>query len=117
MSGRSPVMTLRGRAAECEALNQLVASAKAGRSQVLVLHGEAGIGKTALLDYLLTRSADCRVARSAGVEAEMELPFAGLHQLCTPFLALVDGLPPPQRDALQTAFGIRTGPVPDRFLV
>ena len=117
MSGHTTSMALRGRAAECEALNQLVASAKAGRSQVLVLHGEAGIGKTALLDYLLARSADCRVARSAGVEAEMELPFAGLHQLCSPFLVLLDRLPAPQQEALQTAFGLRAGPVPDRFLV
>jgi DNA-binding CsgD family transcriptional regulator len=117
MTDRPSALPLRGRSAECEALNLLVTSARAGHSQVLVLHGEAGIGKTALLDYLLARSAGCRIARSAGVESEMELPFAGLHQLCSPFLGLLNRLPQPQRDALQTAFGMRGGAVPDRFLV
>ena len=77
---------LRGRTNECEILDNLLNGARAGRSQVLVLRGEAGIGKTALLDYLLTRASGCRIARSAGVESEMELPYAGLHQLCGPLL-------------------------------
>jgi DNA-binding CsgD family transcriptional regulator len=94
-----------------------VAAAKAGRSQVLVLRGEAGIGKTALLGFLLDRAAGCRVARAAGVESEMELAFAGLHQLCTPHLSRLAALPAPQQQALRTAFGLQEGPAPDRFLV
>ncbi|SDL86805.1 regulatory protein, luxR family [Geodermatophilus siccatus] len=102
---------------ECETLSTLVAAAKAGRSQVLVLRGEAGIGKTALLDVLLGRAAGCRVARAAGVESEMELAFAGLHQLCSPYLDRLGKLPDPQQEALGTAFGLRPGSTPDRFLV
>ena len=108
---------LLGRRRECEQLSSLVAAAKAGRSQVLVLRGEAGIGKTALLEFLLDRAAGCRVARVAGVESEMELAFAGLHQLCAPYLDRLDVLPTPQGDALATAFGLRPGSAPDRFLV
>jgi DNA-binding CsgD family transcriptional regulator len=84
---------------------------------VLVLRGEAGIGKTALLEYLASRASECRVARAAGVESEMELAFAGLHQLCAPFLDRLDRLPAPQRDALGTAFALRDGNAPDRFLI
>jgi len=84
---------------------------------VLVLRGEAGIGKTALLEYLSERAAGCRLARAAGVESEMELAFAGLQQLCAPMLDRLEQLPGPQRDALATAFGLRTGEPPDRFLV
>jgi DNA-binding CsgD family transcriptional regulator len=108
---------LRGRGAERQILDQLLRGARAGRSQVLVLHGEAGIGKTALLGYLLSQASGCRVASSAGVESEMELPYASLQQLCSPFLGFLDRLPGPQRDALETAFGLRAGAVPDRFLV
>jgi hypothetical protein len=108
---------LRGRRSECEALDRLVVRAQAGESQVLVVRGEAGVGKTALLDYLLESASGCRIARSAGVESEMELAFAGLHQLCAPFLGRVGGLPAPQRDALGTAFGLSDGDAPDRFLV
>jgi DNA-binding CsgD family transcriptional regulator len=108
---------LLGRRRECERLTGLVAAAKAGRSQVLVLRGEAGIGKTALLEFLLERAAGCRVARAAGVESEMELAFAGLHQLCAPYLDRLERLPAPQADALATAFGLRPGHAPDRFLV
>ena len=90
---------------------------RAGQSRVLVLRGEAGVGKTALLEYLLERASGCRVARAAGVESEMELPFAGLHQLCAPMLDRLERLPGPQRDALGTAFGLREGDAPDRFLV
>ncbi|WP_448624647.1 ATP-binding protein [Geodermatophilus sp. URMC 64] len=108
---------LLGRRSECDALSGLVAAAKAGRSQVLVLRGEAGIGKTALLEFLLERAAGCRVARASGVESEMELVFAGLHQLCSPYLDRLTELPSPQQDALGTAFGLRPGTAPDRFLV
>jgi DNA-binding CsgD family transcriptional regulator len=106
-----------GRRRECETLSNLVAAAKAGRSQALVLRGEAGIGKTALLDFVLERAAGCRVGRAAGVESEMELAFAGLHQLCSPFLDRLTTLPAPQQEALGTVFGLRPGSKPDRFLV
>ena len=108
---------LRGRHDECEALNRLIKAAGRGESQVLVLRGEAGVGKTALLDYVAQRAAGFHVARAAGVEAEVELAFAGLHQLCAPLLDRLDALPAPQRDALATAFGQSAGPPPDRFLV
>jgi DNA-binding CsgD family transcriptional regulator len=108
---------LLGRRGECEILSGLVAATKAGRSEVLVLRGEAGIGKTALLDYLVAHASGCTVARAAGVESEMELAFAGLHQLCGPYLDRVDKLPEPQRVALSTTFGLQTGTAPDRFLV
>ncbi|WP_369226975.1 AAA family ATPase [Streptomyces sp. R39] len=116
MSGGGPEW-LRGRRREYEALEELVSEVEAGRSAVLVLRGDAGIGKSALLETLVARVAGHRVARGAGAESEMELPFAGLHQLCAPFLGRVGSLPPPQRQALATAFGISTGPPPDRFLV
>src|SRR3954465_2824555 len=108
---------LLGRPRECETLDRLVADVRAGKSAVLVLRGEAGIGKSALLAYLVERAADCRIARAAGGESEMELPFAGLHQLCGPMLDRLDHLPAPQRDALATAFGLSGGDPPDRFLV
>ncbi len=82
-----------------------------------MLRGEAGVGKTALLEYLVERAAGCRVARAAGVQSEMELPFAGLHQLCAPMLDRLERLPGPQRDALGTAYGLRAGDPPDRFAV
>ena len=88
-----------------------------GQSAVLVLHGEAGIGKTALLRYAAREASGFRVARIAGVEAEMELPFASTHQLCAPMLARLDALPSPQRDALCVALGLSSGYAPDRFLV
>ena len=108
---------LRGRNAECEQLDQLISDARGGTSGVLVVRGEAGAGKSALLDYLLTHAAGCRIARAAGVESEMELAFAGLHQLCGPFLDRLEHLPAPQREALATAFGLRLGEPPDRFMV
>ena len=88
-----------------------------GPSRALVLRGEAGVGKSALLDYLLERASGCRVARAVGVESEMELAFAGLQQLCAPFAGPARPAPAPQRDALATAFGLRDGDAPDRFLV
>src|SRR5207253_3551758 len=76
-----------------------------------------GVGKTALLDYLAGRASGFRVVRTAGVQSEMELAFAALHQLCAPMLDRLERLPVPQRDALRTAFGLSAGPAPDRFLV
>ena len=106
-----------GRQSELADLDGLVAGARAGQSQVLVLRGEAGIGKTALLEYLETRAVGCHIVRLAGVEAEMELAYAGLHQLCAPFLDRLNRLPDPQRGAIGTAFGLTGGEAPDRFLV
>lgn len=83
----------------------------------MVLRGEPGIGKTALLEYAIDAAPDLRLLRAAGVESEMELPFAGLHQLCVPLLDRLERLPGPQRDALANAFGLSEGAVPDRFLV
>ncbi len=90
---------------------------RAGEGRALVVRGEPGVGKTVLLDYLAGRASGCRVARAAGVQSEMELAFAGLHQLCAPMLGHAESLPVPQREALRTAFGLSAGPVPDRFLV
>jgi DNA-binding CsgD family transcriptional regulator len=106
-----------GRGPECRMLEQVIESLGTGQSRTLVIHGEAGVGKSALLDYLAARASNCRIVRAVGVESEMELAFAVLHQLCSPMLEFLDGLPPPQRDALRTAFGISAGPPPDRFLV
>ena len=108
---------LTGRLSERRALDRFVAGVRAGEGRALVLRGEPGVGKTALLDYLADRAAGCLVARAAGVQSEMELAFAGLHQLCAPMLDHADSLPDPQREALRTAFGLSTGPAPDRFLV
>src|SRR5438445_13706227 len=105
------------RRAERARLDQLLADARTGTSAAVVVRGEAGAGKTALLDYLLENATECRVARAAGVESEMELPFAALHQLCAPFLNVLERLPAPQRDALGTAFGLASGAPPNRFLV
>jgi predicted ATPase len=116
-SGRKRATELRGRSSECAVLARLAAAVRAGESRALVLRGEAGVGKTALLDYLAMQASACRVARAAGVQSEMELAFAGLHQLCAPMLDHLEQLPAPQRDALRTAFGLSSGPVPDRFLV
>ena len=108
---------LRGRRAECLELDRLLEAMHTGQSAVLVLRGEAGIGKTALLEYTAERAEGCRVLHAVGVESEMELAFAGLQQLCAPMLDRLEQLPGPQRDALGTAFGLRTGEPPDRFLV
>jgi DNA-binding CsgD family transcriptional regulator len=112
-----PPAKLLGRGSECEALDQLAADALNGRSRVTVLRGEAGVGKSALLGYLSGQVAGWHVARAAGVESEMELAYAGLHQLCAPMLDHLGQLPVPQRNALATVFGLSTGPVPGRFLV
>src|SRR5216684_5805884 len=105
------------RGSERDALERLFTGVRAGQSRVLVLRGEAGIGKTALLEHLSAIAEGCRIARIAGVESEMELAFAGLHALCAPMLGRLEHLPVPQRDALNTAFGMSGGPPPDRFLV
>ncbi|MGO9784159.1 MAG: AAA family ATPase [Streptosporangiaceae bacterium] len=115
-AGGPPERGLYGRHHEREVLDQLMAGVRAGRSEVLMVCGEAGAGKTALLEYLLGRASGCQVARAAGVEAEAELPFAGLHQLCAPFLDRLGRLPGPQRDALGAAFSLRDGNPPDRFV-
>ena len=112
-----PGAGLLDRGRERDLLGQLVAGVRAGDSRVLVLRGEAGIGKTALLEHLSAVAEGCRIARIAGVESEMELAFAGLHALCAPMLGRLGQLPLPQRDALNTAFGLSAGPPPDRFLV
>ncbi|MFF0084863.1 AAA family ATPase [Streptomyces canus] len=117
MARRVSRARLLGRENECKALDDLVAGARAGRSGVLVLRGEPGIGKTELLGHLLGRATGCRTIRAAGVQSEMELSYAGLHQLCAPLLTGLDQLPEPQRDALGTSFGLRAGATPDRFLV
>jgi DNA-binding CsgD family transcriptional regulator len=109
---------LTGRRAECGVLDRLVAAVRhAGESRALVVHGEAGVGKTALLEYLADHAPGCRVARASGVQSEMQLAFAGLHQLCAPMLDRLEALPLPQRRALRTAFGLTAGPTPDRFLI
>jgi DNA-binding CsgD family transcriptional regulator len=108
---------LLGRRDECAALDRLVADVLASSSRVLVLRGEAGVGKSALLGYLSGRITGWHVASAVGVESEMELAYSGLHQLCAPLLDHLDELPVPQRDALATVFGLSTGPAPDRFLV
>ena len=115
MPGRAA--QLLGRGGECAALDQLVKAVRGGESRALVVHGDPGAGKTALLEYLAGQARGCRVARAVDVESEMELAFAGLHQLCAPMLDHLDAVPVPQRDALRTAFGVSAGPVPDRFLV
>jgi DNA-binding CsgD family transcriptional regulator/tetratricopeptide (TPR) repeat protein len=110
-------MRLLAREAECEALDQLLADVRAGQSRAVVLRGEAGVGKTALLSYLTEHAQGFRIASAVGVESEMELAYSGLHQLCGPMLDLLEGLPPAQHDALATVFGVGEGPPPDRFLV
>src|SRR6266849_2209454 len=106
-----------GRRQQCEALDGLLADVRAGRSRVLVVRGAPGIGKTALLGYAAETAQDFQVVHAEGVESDMELPFAALHQLCSRMLSRLDRLPGPQRDALGVTFGLRPGSAPDRFLV
>jgi DNA-binding CsgD family transcriptional regulator len=105
------------RRGECDVLDGLIEAVRRGESRTLVVRGEPGVGKTALLDYLVAHASGCSVAHAAGVQSEMELAFAGLHQLCAPALDRIERLPAPQRDALRTAFGLSPGPAPDRFVV
>ena len=108
---------LRGRFHECQVLDRLLDAVRGGQSGALVVRGEPGVGKSALLDYVAARASGCRVARTAGVQSEMELAYSGLNQLCAPMLDRLDRLPEPQRDALRTAFGLANGAAPDRVLV
>src|SRR5215216_6416540 len=122
MSATSPPLfrpggQLFGRGREREALDRLLTGVRGGRGGVLVLYGEAGVGKTALLEYAVEAARAFRFARTVGVEAEMEIPFAAAQQLCSPFLDLLDRLAQPQREALGVAFGLSSGPAPDPFLV
>ena len=109
--------TLVGRAVECREMDQLLRDVRDGRSRALVITGEPGIGKTALVQYALSSAEGFEVARAAGVESEMELPFAGLHQLCMPMLDRLARLSEPQREAISTALGLAAGRAPDRFLL
>jgi hypothetical protein len=113
-AGAGPPPKLLGRSVECQVIDRLVSDVIAGASRVLVLRGDPGIGKTALLGYLSDRLVGWRVTRVVGVESDMRLPFSGVHQFCTPLLADLGKLPAPQRAALETVFGLGSGPVPDR---
>src|SRR6266516_4576309 len=120
MAMLSPVsrrIALTGRRSECEVLDRLIDAVGAGESKALVLRGDPGVGKTALLDYAVKQASEFRVVRAAGVQSEMELAFAGLHQLLASMLDRLDGLPAPQGEALRTAFGLASGRPPDRFFV
>src|SRR4051794_32454050 len=117
MAARGRLAMLAGRSSEVARLDRLLAAGRAGDSAVLVVRGEPGMGKTALLDHTAERAERWRVVRAAGVESEMELPFASLHQLTAPLLGGLERLPAPQRDALSTAFGLRLAARPDRFMV
>ncbi|MFJ4624379.1 AAA family ATPase [Streptomyces sp. NPDC088812] len=113
----SPLPDLVGRHRECAALDDLLVGLRAGGSRVLVVRGEAGIGKSVLLEYAAAQASRVKVTWAHGIEADMELPYASLHQLCAPFLDELEALPEPQRDALRVAFGMAVGDPPDRFLV
>ena len=106
-----------GREREREVLDRLLDDVRGGHGGVLVVHGEPGVGKTALLDCAVEAARGFRIDRTAGIEAEMELPFAAVQQLCSPSIELLDRLPQPQHEALGVAFGLITGPAPDPFLV
>src|SRR3954447_2194256 len=112
-----PQPRLLGRRSECQTFDWLLEAVRGGESRALVVRGEPGVGKTALLQYAIDSASQLRVVRAVGVESEMELAFAGLQQLCAPILDRLERLPGPQRDALATAFGLRAGDTPDRFLV
>jgi DNA-binding CsgD family transcriptional regulator len=116
-SGSTSAPPLRGRQAERHELERLVEDVRRGASRVLVMSGAAGVGKSALLEFLVAKASGCQVVRAAGVPDEAYIPFAGLHQLCTPLLHRLDRIPAPQRDALGTAFGLRPGSAPDRLLL
>src|SRR5258706_7134575 len=108
---------LRGRASECALLDDMASAIRRGESRSLVVRGEAGIGKTALLDYLVASVPELAVVQAVGVESEMELAYASLHQLCGPLLDRLDRLPAPQRQALEIVFGLSSRSAPQRVLV
>ena len=108
---------LQGRSSERALLDGLLEDVRRGHSAVLVIRGEAGVGKSSLLRYVVEQASGCRLAQIAGVESEMELAYAGLHQLCAPMLDRLDGLAQPQQVALRVALGLVAGDPPDRFLV
>ena len=115
---RRSATALLGRSDECRTLDLMLETARSRQSSALVIRGEAGVGKTALLDYVAERASDCRVARVSGVESESEFGFAGLLQLLAgPMLDQLEDLGRPQRDALKRAFGLLDGPSPEPFLV
>ena len=114
-ASRTPAF--RGRARERQALDGLLGRVRGGDSAVLVIRGEAGIGKTALMRYCARQASGCRLVQVDGAESEMELPLAALHQLCTPMLGSLGALPEPQQRALRVAFGLAAGAAPDRFVL
>jgi DNA-binding CsgD family transcriptional regulator len=117
LAGAAPRTTLLGRAGECALLDDLVDDVRRGKSRCLVVHGEAGIGKTALLHHLVEAASDVTILRADGVEAETEMPYSSLHHLCAPVLDRIDVLPDPQREALEIVFGLTSAAAPNRFLV
>src|SRR5262245_22457928 len=108
-----PPASLEGRARECALLDGFVGTIRQGERRSLVLRGDAGIGKTALLEYLIESASDLTIVRAVGVESEMELAYASLHQLCAPLLDRLEPLPSPQRQALEIVFGLSSGAAPD----
>jgi hypothetical protein len=114
---RLPGGQLVGRHRERQVLDGLLAAARDQEAGVLVMHGQPGVGKTAMLEWAIEAAPEFRVVRTAGVEAEVELSFAALQQLCAPILELMERLPAPQRDALAVAFGLTAGQAPNPFLV
>ncbi|WP_036959396.1 ATP-binding protein, partial [Promicromonospora kroppenstedtii] len=117
MASETVGSVLRGRRRETGTLDELLREVRAGHSRVLVLRGEAGIGKSALLDHLAARAGTARVVRTVGVEPESEIAYSALQHLCAPLLDHLDRLPEPQRDTLATAFGLSPGEPPEALLV
>ena len=117
MVTKTPAVQLLGRQRECEVLDGMLDAARDGHGGVLAVYGEAGVGKTALLEYAVEAAPEFRVARAVGVEGETELPFAALQQLSSPTLDLIDHLPDPQREAFEVALGLSAGRPPNQFLV
>jgi predicted ATPase len=117
MVTEAPGEVFHDRRSEREALGRLLEAVRGGQSRVLVVSGEPGVGKTALVESAVGSASGFRALRAVGVESEMELAFAALQQLCAPMLDRLDRLPAPQQEALGVAFGLRAGEPPDRFLV
>jgi DNA-binding CsgD family transcriptional regulator len=112
-----PARTLLGRQMECAVLDELLVALHQGESRALVVRGDAGVGKSALLNHLTGSATGARLLTTVGVESDMELPYAAVHQMCLPVLNQIDTLPQPQRIALEAVFGMRSDSPPDRFLV